>query len=43
MKTSPTSFFVPTLDIDLVWHTHQMMGATYASDCKTYIARYIDQ
>lgn len=43
MKASPASFFVPTLDIDLVWHTHQMMGYVYGFHCKTYILRYIDQ
>lgn len=26
MSSSPASFFVPTLDIDLVWHTHQLMA-----------------
>ncbi|KAK0499373.1 hypothetical protein EDD18DRAFT_1102741 [Armillaria luteobubalina] len=26
MSSSPTGFFVPTLDIDLAWHTHQLMA-----------------
>lgn len=43
MMSSPTSFFVPTLDIDLVWHSHQMMGKKYEKDSMTYIHRFIDQ
>ena len=43
MSASPASFFVPTLDIDLVWHTHQLTAGRYADDCKTYVGRYIDQ
>ncbi|KAJ2912590.1 hypothetical protein MD484_g7831, partial [Candolleomyces efflorescens] len=42
MSSSPASFFVPTLDIDLVWHTHQLMSAKYEADCKQYIWRFID-
>ncbi|TFY63748.1 hypothetical protein EVJ58_g3067 [Rhodofomes roseus] len=42
MTGSPASFFVPTLDIDLVWHTHQMMAGRYSDDCKRYVGRYID-
>ncbi|KAI0683785.1 hypothetical protein BC835DRAFT_1422968 [Cytidiella melzeri] len=42
LSTSPTSLFVPTLDIDLVWHTHQLMGHVYAEDCLKYVGRYID-
>ncbi|CAA7259398.1 unnamed protein product [Cyclocybe aegerita] len=42
MASSPASFFVPTLDIDLVWHTHQLMPSKYESDCKAYIGRFID-
>ncbi|KAJ6589688.1 hypothetical protein B0H19DRAFT_1058674 [Mycena capillaripes] len=38
----PKEFFVPTLDIDLVWHTHQLMTTKYASDTMTYMNRYID-
>ena len=43
MSTSTTTFFVPTLDIDLAWHTHQLMGPKYSRDCKAYIRRTIDQ
>ncbi|KAJ3513636.1 hypothetical protein NLJ89_g2838 [Agrocybe chaxingu] len=42
MASSPASFFVPTLDIDLVWHTHQLMPSKYESDCKSFIGRFID-
>ena len=43
MSSSPASFFVPTLDIDLVWHTHQLMNVQYETDCKRYVGRFIDQ
>lgn len=43
MDSSPGDFFVPTLDIDLAWHTHQLTAVTYKRDCMTYIGRYIDQ
>lgn len=43
MATSPGTFFVPTLDIDLAWHTHQLKGDIYQADCKTYVGRYVDQ
>ncbi|KAG1799566.1 uncharacterized protein BJ212DRAFT_1401921 [Suillus subaureus] len=31
MAESPASFFVPTLDIDLAWHTHQLMARRYVN------------
>lgn len=34
---------MPTLDIDLVWHTHQLMAIKYQNDCKEFFGRYIDQ
>ena len=43
MASSPASFFVPTLDIDLAWHTHQLMAKNYRTDCTTYVGRFIDQ
>ena len=43
MALSPTAFFVPTLDIDLVWHTHQLISEKYQSDCTKYVGRFIDQ
>ncbi|CAA7259467.1 unnamed protein product [Cyclocybe aegerita] len=42
MASSPASFFVPTLDIDLVWHTHQLMPGKYQADCSTYVHQFID-
>jgi Glycine-rich domain-containing protein-like len=43
MASSPASFFVPTLDIDLAWHTHQLMAEKYKVDCGFYVGRFIDQ
>ena len=43
MASSPATFFVPTLDIDLVWHTHQLLPEKYQSDCTQYVGRFIDQ
>ena len=43
MAVSTGSFFVPTLDIDLVWHTHQLMAPQYTQDCKKFIGRFLDQ
>ncbi|KAJ3508207.1 hypothetical protein NLJ89_g5879 [Agrocybe chaxingu] len=42
MTSSPASFFVPTLDIDLVWHTHQLMPSKYETDCIAYVRRFVD-
>ncbi|KAF5385031.1 hypothetical protein D9615_001238 [Tricholomella constricta] len=42
MSSSPASFFVPTLDIDLVWHTHQMMGSKYDTHCMLLLRRLVD-
>ncbi|KAG2145431.1 uncharacterized protein EDB93DRAFT_504192 [Suillus bovinus] len=42
MAESPASFFVPTLDIDLGWHTHQLMASRYQSDCLSLVGRYVD-
>ncbi|KAF8165958.1 hypothetical protein B0H34DRAFT_648995 [Crassisporium funariophilum] len=42
MSSSPASFFVPTLDIDLVWHTHQLMPVKYEADCNNHVRRFID-
>ncbi|KAJ7119045.1 hypothetical protein C8R44DRAFT_625746 [Mycena epipterygia] len=42
MSSSPASFFVPTLDIDLVWHTHQLMASNYSRDTVKYVGRFID-
>ncbi|KAF8438942.1 hypothetical protein L210DRAFT_2235973 [Boletus edulis BED1] len=42
MVDSPGSFFVPTLDIDLAWHTHQLRASHYHTECKQVVGRYID-
>ncbi|KAK9853403.1 hypothetical protein MYU51_006475 [Penicillium brevicompactum] len=33
---------VPTLDIDLLWHTHQLSPLAYGKYCKTQVGRHID-
>jgi hypothetical protein len=43
MASSPASLFAPTLDIDLVWHTDQLMSVKYKSDCTSYVGRFIDR
>ncbi|KAK0499370.1 hypothetical protein EDD18DRAFT_1460304 [Armillaria luteobubalina] len=42
ISSSPACFFVPTLDIDLVWHTHQLMARWYSRDCLKHVGRFID-
>ncbi|KAH9044046.1 hypothetical protein EDB83DRAFT_2295197 [Lactarius deliciosus] len=42
LMTSSQMLVVPTLDIDLVWHSHQLSGPRYHKDCKTNVGRYID-
>ncbi|KAH6891591.1 hypothetical protein BKA70DRAFT_1326677 [Coprinopsis sp. MPI-PUGE-AT-0042] len=42
LYTSWGTFFVPTLDIDLVWHTHQLFAAQYKQDCEKYVRRFIN-
>ncbi|KDQ63940.1 hypothetical protein JAAARDRAFT_144381 [Jaapia argillacea MUCL 33604] len=42
MATSPTEYFVPTLDIDLAWHTHMLTPWQYASDCMEFVGRHVD-
>uniref|UniRef100_A0A0K3CG13 Uncharacterized protein n=1 Tax=Rhodotorula toruloides TaxID=5286 RepID=A0A0K3CG13_RHOTO len=41
ISSAPSSFFVPTLDIDLAWHTHQLKS-TYVSDTMRTIGRAVD-
>jgi hypothetical protein len=40
--SSPNLMSVPTLDIDLIWHSHQLMGGKYGVDCDVYIGRRVD-
>ncbi|KAH6879930.1 hypothetical protein BKA70DRAFT_1447632 [Coprinopsis sp. MPI-PUGE-AT-0042] len=42
LSSLPSNFFVPTLDIDLVWHTHQLFASQYKSHCETYVGRFIN-
>ncbi|BFI32323.1 hypothetical protein MPTK2_4g04810 [Marchantia polymorpha subsp. ruderalis] len=35
-------FFVPTYDIDLLWHTHQLSPSSYASDMKLFLGRLLE-
>ncbi|PVF99605.1 hypothetical protein CPB86DRAFT_282277 [Serendipita vermifera] len=37
MSQNSGSFLVPTLDIDLAWHTHQLKGGQYRLDTQTYL------
>ncbi|KAI6043661.1 hypothetical protein EDC04DRAFT_2951511 [Pisolithus marmoratus] len=39
MTNSPGSFFVPTLDIDLAWHTHQLIAQRYDEECMELVGR----
>ncbi|EPT03017.1 hypothetical protein FOMPIDRAFT_1117270, partial [Fomitopsis schrenkii] len=34
--------YVPTLDIDIVWHTHQLKGGEYLNECKELVGWYVD-
>ncbi|KAF9786260.1 hypothetical protein BJ322DRAFT_775798 [Thelephora terrestris] len=36
------SFSVPTLDIDLVWHTHQLSPKAYKKDCTLYVGKFVN-
>lgn len=42
MSSRPTHFLVPTLDIDLAWHTHQLFSARYERDTRRYVGRFVD-
>jgi hypothetical protein len=41
-KLNPSSVLVPTLDIDLVWHTHQCSPVRYLIACKQLIGRFLN-
>ncbi|CAI7566607.1 unnamed protein product [Penicillium manginii] len=36
------STLVPTLDIDLLWHTHQLSPAAYNKYCETHVGRRVN-
>ncbi|KAK4695148.1 hypothetical protein P7C70_g8608, partial [Phenoliferia sp. Uapishka_3] len=42
ISSSPSTFFVPTLDIDLAWHTHQLLSDKYRDDCFALLGRFVD-
>ncbi|KAL8283803.1 hypothetical protein RQP46_005235 [Phenoliferia psychrophenolica] len=42
ISSSPSTFFVPTLDIDLAWHTHQLMSDKYKDDTISLLGRFVD-
>ncbi|KAH8831767.1 hypothetical protein DL96DRAFT_1459646 [Flagelloscypha sp. PMI_526] len=42
LMASRPGFYVPTLDIDLAWHTHQLSGVQYERDCFEYVGKFID-
>ncbi|TXT14463.1 uncharacterized protein COLE_00656 [Cutaneotrichosporon oleaginosum] len=42
MSVHPKAFLSPTLDIDLCWHTHQLLGAGYVRDTMRYVGRFIN-
>jgi hypothetical protein len=42
LKLYPGRTIVPTLDIDLVWHTHQCSSAAYAAATKAIVGRFIN-
>ena len=40
-KLYPKILLVPTLDVDLVWHTHQCSASHYQADVESYTNQYI--
>ncbi|PPR07442.1 hypothetical protein CVT24_007708 [Panaeolus cyanescens] len=42
IQTDHKTILVPTLDIDLVWHTHMLMHSSYWDDCYKHIGRLVD-
>ncbi|CAI6340617.1 unnamed protein product [Periconia digitata] len=41
-KRYPTEYFVPTWDIDLVWHTHQLWPSNYRNHHLNYLGHMLD-
>ncbi|PKI40394.1 glycine-rich domain-containing protein 2-like [Punica granatum] len=42
-KESPIKFFcVPTEDIDLIWHSHQLYPLSYSNDLKAILGKIVD-
>ncbi len=42
MKQYPGAMIVPTLDIDLAWHTHQCQALRYAQATKQRVGRFVN-
>jgi hypothetical protein len=42
LQRYPSTLIVPTLDIDLAWHTHQCRAVGYAKGMKTRVGRFIN-
>ncbi|KAF9790368.1 hypothetical protein BJ322DRAFT_1168850 [Thelephora terrestris] len=42
ISSSPYLFFVPTLDIDIAWHTHQLLPEEYMDDCVASVGRFVN-
>lgn len=42
IKTHEWTTFVPTLDIDLVWHTHQLSPFAYEAYCRAHVGRAVN-
>ncbi|OOQ84106.1 hypothetical protein PEBR_31789 [Penicillium brasilianum] len=42
MKENKSTTLVPTLDIDLLWHTHQLSPVAYEKYCNTHVGRRIN-
>lgn len=38
----PGKMLVPTLDVDIVWHTHQLSAAEYTKSMRSRCGRFID-
>lgn len=42
MRFNPDQMFVPTLDVDLAWHTHQLSPLVYYNACTKWGRKFID-
>ncbi len=42
LKQYPGALIVPTLDIDLAWHTHQCQGVRYATAMREHVGRFVN-
>ncbi|AEO55157.1 hypothetical protein MYCTH_2107828 [Thermothelomyces thermophilus ATCC 42464] len=42
IKAHRSTTFVPTLDIDLVWHTHQLAPAAYDAYCRAHVGHPVN-